>query len=60
MNGVKSFLHLAPLQKLYFRIEDQEILSMYKRIKNAVFQFMKRLLRTKESDVSVIIYFYEI
>lgn len=52
MNGVKSFLHLAPLQKLYFRIEDQEILSMYKRIKNAVFQFMKRLLRTKESDLN--------
>lgn len=52
MNGVRSFLHLAPLQKLYFRIEDTEILTMYKRIKKAVFQFLKRLTRIKESTVS--------
>lgn len=56
MNSIKSFLHLAPLQQLYFKIDDQEVLSMYKRIKNAVFQFMKRLLRTKESDVSIIVF----
>lgn len=55
MNSIRSFLHLAPLQKLYFRIEDDEVLAMYKRIKKAVFQFLKRLTRTKESAVSELI-----
>ncbi|XP_065215904.1 activating signal cointegrator 1 complex subunit 2 [Planococcus citri] len=51
MNGVQSFLHLAPLQKLYFRIQDNDILNMYKRIKKAVFQFLKRICRFKESSL---------
>lgn len=56
MNGIKSFLHLAPLQKLYYKNEDDEILSMYKRIEKAVFQFIKRFARSKESEVIYLLF----
>lgn len=53
LNGVNSFLHLAPLQKLYHKTDDEDISAVYKRIKKAVFQLLKRISRLKESEVSV-------
>lgn len=51
INGVKSFLHLAPLEKLYYRTKDSDILSTHISVKKAVFQFLKRVSRSKESEV---------